>query len=167
MENNRFGRNTLIGGVLVLLSLAIAAVGVIVSLRTGNSQYFMACSIPAAVCIVAGGVMIRNDLRTGESRLLLPGGERTIKAKVKGITRNLRTEGEKTVCYVICSSTNPLTGREETYTSRSFDEYPGKEIIGREVTVRIDSREKGKYTVEIDDLLEEIKKEKTGNEQAE
>lgn len=167
MGDNRFGRNTLIGGALLLLSLAVAAAGVIVSLKTGSSNYFLAFSIPAAACIVAGGVMIRNDLLTGESRLLLPGGERTIKAEVLGITRNLRTAGEKTTYYVICKYKDPVTGREETFTSRSFDEYPGKEIIGREVTVHIDSREKGKYTVEIDALLEEIEKEKTGDEQAE
>ena len=167
MGDNRFGRNTLIGGALLLLSLAAAAAGVIVSLKTGSSQYFLAFSIPAAICIVAGGVMIRNDLLTGESRLLLPGGERTIKAEVLGITRNLRTAGEKTTYYVICKYKDPVTGREETFTSRSFDEYPGKEIIGREVTVHIDSGEKGKYTVEIDALLEEIEKEKTGDEQTE
>lgn len=68
---------------------------------------------------------------------------------------------------MICKYKDPVTGREETFTSRSFDEYPGKEIIGREVTVHIDSGEKGKYTVEIDALLEEIGKEKTGDEQAE
>ena len=152
MGDNRFGRNTLIGGALLLLSLAVAAAGVIVSLRTGNSQYFLAFSIPAAVCIVTGGVMIRNDLLTGESRFLLPGGERTVKAEVLGITRNLRTAGEKTTYYVICRYKDPVTG---------------KELIGREVTVHIDSREKGKYTVEIDALLEEIEKEKEGNEQAE
>ena len=167
MGDNRFGRNTLIGGALLLLSLAVAAAGVIVSLRTGNAQYFLAFSIPAAVCIVTGGVMIRNDLLTGESRFLLPGGERTVTAEVLGITRNLRTAGEKTTYYVICRYKDPVTGKEETFTSRSFDEYPGKELIGREVTVHIDSREKGKYTVEIDALLEEIEKEKEGNEQAE
>ena len=167
MGDNRFGRNTLIGGALLLLSLAVAAAGVIVSLRTGNSQYFLAFSIPAAVCIVTGGVMIRNDLLTGESRFRLPGGERTVTAEVLGITRNLRTAGEKTTYYVICRYKDPVTGKEETFTSRSFDEYPGKELIGREVTVHIDSREKGKYTVEIDALLEEIEKEKEGNEQAE
>jgi hypothetical protein len=41
-----------------------------------------------------------------------------------------------------------------------LDEYPGREVIGRMVTVRIDPGEKGKYTVEIDALLEEIRKEK-------
>ena len=111
MGDNRFGRNTLIGGALLLLSLAVAAAGVIVSLRTGNSQYFLAFSIPAAVCIVTGGVMIRNDLLTGESRFLLPGGERTVTAEVLGITRNLRTAGEKTTYYVICRYKDPVTGK--------------------------------------------------------
>lgn len=164
--NGRFGRDTLIGGALLLLSLAVAAAGVIVSMKTGNNNYFLGCSLPAAVLIVAGGVMVRKDLLTGEGRLLLPGGEQTIRAQVLGVTRNLRREGEKTSYYVVCRYKDPVTGREETFSSRPLDEYPGKEVIGREVTVRLDPREKGLYTVEIDDLLEEIQKEKKDNEQA-
>ena len=41
-----------------------------------------------------------------------------------------------------------------------MDEYPGKEVIGRQVTVHLDTGEKGKYTVEIDELLEEIRRER-------
>ena len=163
---DRFGRNTLIGGVLLLVSLAIAAAGVIVSIKTGNTNYFLGCSIPAAVLIVAGGSMVRKDLLPGEDRLLLSGGEQTITAELLGVTRNLRTAGEKTSYYVVCRYKDPRTGRTETYTSRALEEYPGKEVIGRSVTVRIDPGEKGKYTVDIDALLEEIEKEKSENEQA-
>lgn len=66
----------------------------------------------------------------------------------------------------MCRYKDPLTGRVETFTSRALENYPGKEVIGRNVTVRIDPREKGKYTVDIDELLEEIEKEKRENEQA-
>ena len=166
--NNRFGRNTLIGGALLLLSLAVAAVGVALSMKTGNNNYFLGFSIPTAVLIVAGGAAIRNDLLTGEGRLLLSGGEKTITAEVLGVTRNLRTAGEKTTYFVVCRYKDPLTGKEETFSSRALEEYPGKEVIGRKVTVHIDPSEKGKYTVEIDALLEEIAKEKEikENEQA-
>lgn len=163
---DRLGRNSLIGGGLLLLSLLIAAAGVIASLRTGDTRYFPVLSIPAAVLIVAGGAMVRRDLLTGESRLLLSGGEQTITAQVLGVTRNLRRAGEKTAYFVICRYTDPATGRVETFTSRALDEYPGKEVIGRKITVHIDPSEKGKYTVEIDALLEEIEKEKKENEQA-
>ena len=163
--NNRFGRNTLIGGALLLLSLAVAAVGIFVSLGTGSSEYFLVFSIPAAVLIVAGAVMVRNDLLTGEGRLLLAGGERTVTAQVLGVTRNLRRAGDKTSYFVICRYKDPLTGKEEIFSSRELDEYPGKEVIGREVTVHMDPREKGNYTVEIDALLNEIAKEKEENEQ--
>ena len=163
---DRFGRNTLVGGALLLVSLAIAAAGVIVSIKTGNTNYFLGCSIPVAVLIVAGGSMVRKDLLPGEDRLLLSGGEQTITAEVLGVTRNLRTAGEKTSYYVVCRYKDPRTGRTETYTSRALEEYPGKEVIGRSVTVRIDPGEKGKYTVDIDALLEEIEKEKSENEQA-
>ena len=163
--NNGFGRNTLIGGALLLLSLAVAAVGIVVSLKTGSPEYFMGFSIPAAALIAAGIMMVRNDLLTGEGRLLLAGGERTVTAEVLGVTRNLRRAGDKTSYFVICRYKDPVTGKEETFSSRELDEYPGKEVIGREVTVHIDPREKGKYTVEIDALLNEIAKEKEENEQ--
>jgi hypothetical protein len=163
---DRFGRNTLIGGALLLLSLAVAAVGAVVSVKTGNTSCFLVCSIPAAVLIVAGGNMVRKDLLPGADRLLLPGGEQTITAEVLGVTRNLRTAGEKTSYYIVCRYKDPMIGRVETFTSRALENYPGKEVIGRKVTVRIDPREKGKYTVDIDELLEEIEKEKRENEQA-
>ena len=165
-RNNRFGKNTLIGGGLLLLSLAAAAIGVIISLRSGSTRYFMLMSLPAAILIVTGGTLIGKDLLTGEGRLLLAGGEQTITAQVLGVTRNLRTAGEKTVYYIVCRGKDPSTGREETYSSRPLDEYPGREVIGREVTVRLDPLEKGKYTVEIDALLEEIQKEKESHEEA-
>jgi hypothetical protein len=104
--------------------------------------------------------MIRKDYLGSGGRLLLAGGERTIEAQVLGVTRNLRTAGEKTAYYVVCRYKDPVTGKETTYSSKALDEYPGKEVIGRTVTVRIDPGEKGKYTVEIDALLEEIRKEK-------
>lgn len=163
---DRFGRNTLIGGALLLLSLLAAAAGVIASIKTGNTNYFLGCSIPAAALIVAGGTMVRRDLLPGADRLLLSGGEQTITAEVLGVTRNLRTAGEKTTYYIVCRYKDPLTGRMETYTSRALESYPGKEVIGRKVTVRIDPGEKGKYTVDIDALFEEIEKEKKKNEQA-
>ena len=62
---DRFGRNTLIGGALLLLSLAVAAAGAVVSVKTGNTSCFLGCSIPAAVLIVAGGNMVRKDLLPG------------------------------------------------------------------------------------------------------
>ena len=158
--NNRFSRDSWIGGALLLLSILIAAAGVIISLKTGSNRSFLIASIPTAILIVAGGAMIRRDYLRGGGRLLLAGGVRTIEAQVLGVTRNLRTAGEKTVYYVVCRYKDPITGKETTYSSRALDEYPGREVIGRTVTVRIDPGEKGKYTVEIDALLEEIRKEK-------
>ena len=158
--NNRGIKEAWIGGALLLLSILIAAAGVIISLKTGSNRSFLIASIPTAILIVAGGAMIRRDYLRSGGRLLLAGGVRTIEAQVLGVTRNLRTAGEKTVYYVVCRYKDPITGKETTYSSRALDEYPGREVIGRTVTVRIDPGEKGKYTVEIDALLEEIRKEK-------
>ena len=158
--NNRFGKNTVIGGALLLVSIALAAAGIAISLRSGDTKVFTLFSIPAAVLIVTGGSMIGRDLLPGANRLLLAGGEKTITAAVLGVTRNLRTVGEKTAYYIVCRYKDPVTGKEETYSSRPLAEYPGKEVIGRKVTVRLDTGEQGRYTVEIDALLEEIRKEK-------
>ena len=156
--NNRFGKNTLLGGALLLASIALAAAGIMISLRTGETKYFTILSIPTAILVVTGGTMVSKGLLTGESLLQLPGGERTVTAEVLGVTRNLRTAGEKTAYYIVCRYRDPVT----------LDEYPGKEVIGRQVTVRLDAREKGKYTVEIDPLLEAIRLEKeTGGDSSE
>lgn len=162
--SNRFSTNTWIGGVLLILSLGIAAAGVVISLKTGSERAFLIASIPAAVLIVTGGSMVYRSMLTGGNRLLLPGGEKTITAEVLGVTRNLRTAGEKTAYYIVCRYKNPLTGKEETFSSRPLEEYPGKEVIGKSVTVHIDPLEKGKYTVEIDPLLEEVKREREAGE---
>ena len=164
--SNEFNTNTWIGGALLILSLGIAAVGIVISLRTGSERPFMIASIPAAVLVVAGGSIVYRSMLPGESRLLLPGGEKTITAEVLGVTRNLRTAGEKTAYYIVCRYKNPLTGKEETFSSRPLEEYPGKEVIGKKVTVHIDPLEKGKYTVEIDPLLEEVKREREAQESA-
>ena len=164
--SNGFNTNTWIGGALLILSLGIAAVGIVISLRTGSERPFMIASIPAAVLVVAGGSIVYRSMLPGESRLLLPGGEKTITAEVLGVTRNLRTAGEKTAYYIVCRYKNPLTGKEETFSSRPLEEYPGKEVIGKSVTVHIDPLEKGKYTVEIDPLLEEVKREREAQESA-
>ena len=162
--SNGFNTNTWIGGALLILSLGIAAVGIVISLRTGSERPFMIASIPAAVLVVAGGSIVYRSMLPGESRLLLPGGEKTITAEVLGVTRNLRTAGEKTAYYIVCRYKNPLTGKEETFSSRPLEEYPGKEVIGKSVTVHIDPLEKGKYTVEIDPLLEEVRRERAAVE---
>ena len=165
-DNNGFGKNTVIGGALLLASLVIAVIGVIVSMKTGSNRYFLVASIPTAALVVAGGLKIRQGMLMGEDRLLLPGGEQTITAEVLGVTRNLRTAGEKTAYYIVCRHKNPITGKEETYSSRPLAEYPGKEVIGKQVTVRLDPLEKGKYTVEIDPRLEEVQRERKMKAQA-
>ena len=75
--NNRFGKNTVIGGALLLVSIALAAAGIAISLRSGDTKVFTLFSIPAAVLIVTGGSMIGRDLLPGANRLLLAGGEKT------------------------------------------------------------------------------------------
>ena len=154
-------RNKLIIGIaLIILSIVVIAVGIAASRSSETQTVFLLFSIPAAAMIVAGGAMAGPPILSGDARLLLTGGERTITAEVLGVTRNLRTQGEKEQYYVVCKYRDPVTGKEETYTSEVLDEYPGKEVIGKPVTVRVDPSEKGKYTVELEPLLEAIRQER-------
>ena len=112
--------------------------------------------------------MISGKALPGADRLLLPKGECTVTAEVLGVTRNLRTKGEKTEYYIVCRCRDPRTGKEETFSSRPLDTYPGREVIGKKVEVHLDAGEKGKYTVDIDPLLKEIEaeREKKSDEKA-
>lgn len=159
-NSNGFKKYAGLGVVFLLASIVLVIIGILVSVHLRNSRVFLAFSVPAAILIVAGGAMMGRAVAVKQGKLLLPGGEQTITAKVLGVTRNLRTAGEKTAYYIVCKYQDPVTGREETFTSRALDQYPGREVIGREVTVHLDPREKGKYTVEIDALLDSIRKEK-------
>ena len=153
-------RKMIAGIVLLILSAAVIAAGAVLSARGHSSTVFLLCSIPAAVMIVWGGALAGPPLIRGEAHLLLTGGELTITAQVLGVTRNLRTKGEKTQYYIVCRHKDPVTGRTETYTSEPLDEYPGKEVIGRSVEVRIDPSEQGRYTVELGPLFEELARER-------
>ena len=158
MSENR--KKLIIGIALIILSIVVIAVGIAASRSSETQTVFLLFSIPAAAMIVAGGAMAGPPILSGDARLLLTGGERTITAQVLGVTRNLRTKGEKEQYYVVCKYRDPVTGREETYTSEVLDEYPGKEVIGKPVTVRVDPSEKGKYTVVLEPLLEAIRQER-------
>ena len=166
--NNGPDRKNLVGGALLLAALAVAAAGALISLRTGSSDVFMWMSIPAAILIVSGGAVISGKALPGADRLLLPKGECTVTAEVLGVTRNLRTKGEKTEYYIVCRCRDPRTGKEETFSSRPLDTYPGREVIGKKGEVHLDAGEKGKYTVDIDPLLKEIEaeREKKSDEKA-
>ena len=146
-------KKLIIGIILIVLSAAAVIAGIKVSQANQSAALFVLFSIPAAIMIVSGGALAGPPLLSGQAPLLLTGGDEVITAEILGVTRNLRTEGGKVQYYVICRRKNPVTGKEETYTSDPLDEYPGKEIIGKTVTVRIDPAEKGKYKVELDQIL--------------
>lgn len=77
-------------------------------------------------------------------------GER-IRAEILGVSRSLRSgEDEKEKFYIVCRGKD---AKQDTYTSRALPEYPGKEVIGKEVTVEFHSGEPGDYTVLIDEVL--------------
>lgn len=160
----RSGKNSLLPGLLLfILGIAALVLGILIGSRY-NRIYFTLLSIPATVLLVAGGARIWRASRkipgpsgTGQ---WLPVGSGYVEAQILGVTRNLRVEGEKESYRIVCRYKDMATGREATFTSRTLPEYPGKEVIGRTVRVYLDERDPQNYRVDIDPVLEEIKKEK-------
>ena len=76
-----------------------------------------------------------------------------ITAEIIGVTRNLRgSSSENTEYYVICRAYDASMRQYETYTSRALKDYPGKQIIGKQVTVRFHSGQPGDYEVDLDTI---------------
>lgn len=81
-------------------------------------------------------------------------GEKTsVIAIVAGITKNLRNPGEPETYYVVCNYKDPDSKLSTTFTSRELRKYPGKDIIGKPVRVRLDPDHPDQYTVDIDSIL--------------
>lgn len=152
------------GVVLFAAGIAVLAAGIIIGARY-NRAYFTLLSVPATILLVVGAARI---WRTASGRIAgpsgtqqwLPVGNGYVEAQILGVTRNLRVEGERETYRVVCRYKDMATGREATFTSRTLPEYPGKEVIGRTVRVYLDEKDPQNYRVDIDSVLDEIKKEK-------
>lgn len=158
-------KNHILPGILLfILGIIVLTAGIIVGSRY-NRLYFTLLSVPATILLVAGGAGIWHASRgriTGPSGTgqWLPVGNGYVDAQILGVTRNLRMEGEKESYRVVCRYRDMATGKEATFTSKTLPEYPGKEVIGRTVRVYLDARDPQNYRVDIDTVLDEIKKEK-------
>lgn len=142
---------------LVLLAAAAVVVGggIFLSLSRKDPGIFRICSVPAAVLLVAGGVLLSRSIRWSGGRPVLKEEPlpKELTATVLGVTRGLRMEGGRPEYYVLCRYKDEQTGREATFTSEPLAEYPGKEIIGQQVKVSVESYEEGKYRVELESLI--------------
>lgn len=156
--------NFLPGILLFILGIIVLAAGIFIGSRY-NRIYFTLLSIPATILLVAGGAGIwhasqRRIAGPSGTGQWLPVGNGYVEAQILGVTRNLRMEGEKESYRIVCRYRDMATGKEATFTSKSLLEYPGKEVIGRTVRVYLDERDPQNYRVDIDPILDEIKKEK-------
>ena len=150
MKSNR--SKAIVGLVLVCAAVLAAGAGIFLSLSRKDPGIFRICSVPVSVLLVAGGVLLSRSIRwTGGRPAVreepLP---KEVTATVLGVTRGLRMEGGKPQYYVLCRYKDEKTGREATFTSDPLEEYPGKEIIGQQVTVYVESYEDGKYRVDLE-----------------
>ena len=93
-----------------------------------------------------------NAGTASQRRQITVPAEGYVRAKIIGITRNLHMAGERDSFVVLCRYTEPGTGIEETYSSDPVPEYPGKEIIGKTVSVYFNHRDPESYRVDLSSL---------------
>ncbi len=166
LKNRQWNRQSIIGAVMIAASIVLIIVGVLVSSGFKMPRLFWLFSAPAAVLIVAGGVkllhefapemaqqMYRNNPNSAGPAWSLRKLPAKVEAEVIGVTRNIRNAGDKMAYYVLCKWKDPKTGQEYTYTSRALQEYPGKDVIGKKVTVHLDKKDPGNYTVDLEPIL--------------
>ena len=88
---------------------------------------------------------------------ILDGRSGTVDATVLGVSRSLRLGADTGMSYfLICRYTDPQTGATQDLTSDELDEYPGREVVGQTVHVRLNPRDPEGYEVDVEELLNRI-----------
>ncbi len=72
---------------------------------------------------------------------------------ILGITKGLRASESEKDTYYLVAEVKDERGNRVTCTSRPLDFYPGKDLIGKKVTVRFVNRHVNEYEMEIDRIL--------------
>lgn len=160
---NKGKKQLLIAVVCLAAAIVLIAVGVVLTQSRESDVWFRVLSIPAAIAIVIGGGEGYYGIRylTGPDRMLRIAAKKTgyLDCVVLGVARNLRSsEREKQTYYIVAQYTDPATGESRTFSSRSLEKYPGKDVIGKPVRVYLDPDDPGSYRVDIDPLLKKGRK---------
>ena len=156
MRSNR--ERAKFGTILIAAAIAFAVLGIILSVARKEPVVFRILSLPVSLFLVSGGVLLGRSMTVKDGKLqvrpeALP---RDLTATVLGITRGLSLQSPQPEApqqyYVICKYKDPGTGEEYTFTSEALDAYPGKEIIGKQVPVHVNSYENGDYQIDLRSL---------------
>ena len=72
---------------------------------------------------------------------------------ILGITKGLRASESEKDTYYLVAEVKDERGNTVTCSSRPLNFYPGKDLIGKKVTVRFVNRHVSEYEMEIDRIL--------------
>ncbi len=176
MDNgNNEHKNRPLGWILITLAVAVLAGGWYGSLRNGDAGLLTWTGVTAAVLLLPGFYLLggqtgffgrqvffkikidERDMNGNRVPQILDGRSGTVEARVLGVSRSLRFGDGSGLSYVlICRYTDPETGKTQDLTSEEMEEYPGREVIGEMVRVKLNPRDPEGYFVDVEELLDRI-----------
>lgn len=135
----------------------IGGIAVIVRGIMGSSKDMMAYTlsteelIAGTALLLGGGILVIVTLQRmhGNSAASMPS---ELTAEIIGVAKNLRMPGEPEAFHIVCRWADPDTGETTTFSSEPLPAYPGREVIGKTVTVHLDPGEAGAYHVDLDTI---------------
>ncbi len=176
MDNKNDNKNRWIALSLILAAVLCLLIGWYMSFYEKETGPFATGSILAAILLLPGfyllgggqtgffGRQVFFKINLGEADAegnrvpqILDGKSGTVDATVLGVSRSLRFGADTGMSYfLICRYTDPQTGEIQDLTSGELDEYPGREVVGQTVHVRLNPRDPEGYEVDVEELLNRL-----------
>ncbi len=176
MDNKNDNKNRWIALSLILAAVLCLLIGWYMSFYEKETGPFATGSILAAILLLPGfyllgggqtgffGRQVFFKINLGEADAegnrvpqILDGRSGTVDATVLGVSRSLRFGADTGMSYfLICRYTDPQTGETQDLTSGELDEYPGREVVGQTVHVRLNPRDPEGYEVDVEELLNRL-----------
>lgn len=176
MDNKNDNQNRWIALLLILAAVLCLLIGWYMSFYEKETGPFATGSILAAILLLPGfyllgggqtgffGRQVFFKINLGEADAegnrvpqILDGKSGMVDATVLGVSRSLRFGADTGMSYfLICRYTDPQTGETQDLTSGELDEYPGREVVGQTVHVRLNPRDPEGYEVDVEELLNRL-----------
>ncbi len=176
MEKEKNNKHRWLAFLLMLAAVLCLLLGWYVSFMEKETGPFATGSILAAILLLPGFYLLGDgqtaffgrqvffrikldeaDAEGNRVPQILDGRSGTVDATVLGVSRNLRFGADTGMSYfLICRYTDPQTGETQDLTSEELAEYPGREVVGQTVHVRLNPRDPEGYEVDVDELLDRL-----------
>ncbi len=176
MEKEKNNKHRWLALLLILAAVLCLLIGWYVSFWEKETGPFATGSILAAILLLPGFYLLGGgqadffgrqvffrihldeaDAEGNRVPQILDGRSGTVDATVLGVSRSLRFGADTGMSYfLICRYTDPQTGKTQDLTSDELDEYPGREVVGQTVHVRLNPRDPEGYQVDVEELLERL-----------